>query len=138
MPNHVTNRIRISATIGLDEFKKKISGENGAIDFASIIPEPDNLFKDNLGAKEREQCAVEGRPNWYDWNSDNWGTKWNAYDINIESEWDGGDCCEMEIHFDTAWSAPFPIIEALRAMDEVDGVWGHYVEEFAESAGVFR
>jgi len=138
MPNHVTNRIRISATIGLEDFKKLIAGENGEIDFSSIIPPPDNIFTGNLGKKEREQCAAEDRPNWYDWNIFNWGTKWNAYDIHIESEWDGDDCCEMEIHFDTAWSPPFPVIEALRAMDEVDGVWGHYVEEFAESAGVFR
>jgi len=138
MPNHVTNRIRISATIGLEDFKKLIAGENGEIDFSSIIPPPDNIFTGNLGKKEREQCAAEDRPNWYDWNIFNWGTKWNAYGIHIESEWDGDDCCEMEIHFDTAWSPPFPVIEALRAMDEVDGVWGHYVEEFAESAGVFR
>jgi len=142
MPNHVTNRIRISATIGLDEFKKKISTvsdqEYRPIDFEKIIPPPDNMFTDNLGSNEREQCAREGRPNWYDWQTENWGTKWNAYSAHVESEWDGGDCCEMEIHFDTAWSAPFPIIEALRAMDEVDGVWGHYIEEFAESAGVFR
>ena len=136
MPNHVTNRIRIHGTVGLEDFKKLIAGENGEIDFSSIIPPPDNLFTDNLGTKEREQCAAEGRPNWYDWNTDNWGTKWNAYCIHIESDWDGGDCCEMELHFDTAWASPKPIFDALRAMDEIESVYGHYVEEFAESAGI--
>ena len=126
--------------MGLKEFKKKIgtvsNEEHLPIDFNKIIPPPDNMFTDNLGSKEREQCALEGRPNWYDWQCDNWGTKWNAYSAHIESEWDGGDCCELEIHFDTAWATPTPIFEALRSWDEVEGVWGHYVEEFAESAGI--
>ena len=43
---------------------------------------------------------------WYDWNTTNWGTKWNAYSIE-------GDPVEGTIQFDTAWSHPEPIIEAL-------------------------
>lgn len=140
MPNHVTNRIRISAQMGLEEFKKKIGTlsdeEHLPIDFRKIVPPPDNMFTGNLSTADREQCAIEGRPNWFDWQCDNWGTKWNAYSAHIESEWDGGDCCEMEIHFDTAWATPTPIFEAIRAWPEVDGLCGHYVEEFAESVGI--
>ena len=140
MPNHVTNRIRIHATIGLEELKEKISTitdeEYLPIDFEKIIPPPDNMFRDNLSSDDIAQCAREGRPNWYDWQTKNWGTKWNAYSAHFESEWDGGDCCEVEIHFDTAWASPAPIFEALRAMPEIEAVYGHYVEEFAESAGI--
>ena len=140
MPNHVTNRIRIHGTVSLDELKEKIGTysdhEYQPIDFEKIIPPPDNMFRDNLGSNEREQCAREGRPNWYDWQTESWGTKWNAYDGHIESEWDGGDCCEIELHFTTAWTTPRPIFDALKAMDEVESVYGHYIEEFAESAGI--
>ena len=141
MPNHVTNKIRISATIGLQEFLEKIGStsdeEHLIIDFRKIIPQPENLFTDNLGSKERTQCELEGRPTWYDWQIEHWGTKWNAYSQSLDSQWDDGDCCELEIHFDTAWSVPWPIIDAIREWPEVESIYGNYVEEFAESAGVF-
>lgn len=43
---------------------------------------------------------------WFDWCRRNWGTKWNA--CNAEWSLDDG-----MLVFQTAWSAPFPIIEAL-------------------------
>ena len=45
--------------------------------------------------KERLMCIEEGRPNWYDWNIANWGTKWNSSDCVQESE--------NEFSFSTAW-----------------------------------
>lgn len=39
-----------------------------------------------------------GADNWYDWQTRNWGTKWNAYE-QVEHE-------ANEIEFDTAWSTP--------------------------------
>lgn len=50
-----------------------------------------------------------GFNNWYDWARENWGTKWNAYDITHE---EGSDTIE----FDTAWSMPEPIIARLSEM----------------------
>jgi hypothetical protein len=49
-----------------------------------------------------------GYENWYDWCLDKWGTKWNAYNINVAKH--GGECI---IHFNTAWSTPEPIWLAL-------------------------
>lgn len=46
-----------------------------------------------------------GLMDWYDWNCKMWGTKWNAYDFERPS--DG------VVIFDTAWSAPHPVIEQL-------------------------
>ena len=134
MPNHVTNRIRIqSDKLGLEDFKKLISGENGAIDFETIVPESDAC---KASYDWDPQSGTKQDMTWYSEHCERWGTKWNAYDIHVENEWDGGDVCEMEIHFDTAWAPPFPIINALRDIEGVN-VWGHYVEEFAESAEVF-
>lgn len=133
MPNHVTNKIRISADMGLEELKKLIGSEERAIDFEVIAPES-GACKASLDWDPKS--GTEQDLTWYDEHCQKWGTKWNAYSIHVESEWDGGDCCEMEIHFDTAWAPPFPII---RRLQEIKGVhvYGHYVEEFAESAGVF-
>ncbi len=48
--------------------------------------------------------AKYGCSTWYDWNCTFWGTKWNAYDIEITAP---------IVKFDTAWSCPVPIFEAL-------------------------
>lgn len=113
MPNHVTNRIKITGDpdtvkhilnkIKSDEFRV------GTVDFEKIIPMPENIFRGNLGLRERK---LYGKNNWYDWSVANWGTKWNAYgfypNINYSKE--------KEIRFLTAWSAPHPVIEKLAEM----------------------
>lgn len=65
-------------------------------DFQKVMPPPENIFNGDLGQKEREMCIQEGRPNWYDWNRKNWGTKWNSY--SCEKLEDGS------FTFETAWS----------------------------------
>ena len=47
-----------------------------------------------------------GFSTWYEWSNQNWGTKWNAYDIESEG---------CEIRFNTAWAAPLQVIERLAA-----------------------
>lgn len=46
-----------------------------------------------------------GHYNWHSWSKENWGTKWNAYDIVRRSD--------EVIEFQTAWSAPVPVVAAL-------------------------
>lgn len=46
--------------------------------------------------------------NWYDWNIANWGTKWGSYDVVQVSS--------TVLQFETAWSAPHPVIEALSTL----------------------
>src|SRR5262249_17790137 len=57
-----------------------------------------------------------GADSWYDWCVKHWGTKWNACRVEI------GDSSETEsavyISFDTAWSAPLPVFEAIAAKFE--------------------
>lgn len=45
-----------------------------------------------------------GSNNWYNWSIKHWGTKWNAYENNID---------DNEIEFSTAWSMPKPIYKKL-------------------------
>jgi hypothetical protein len=46
---------------------------------------------------------------WYDWQINNWGTKWEPTDISVEQ-------CdeELELTFNTAWSPPEDICRAIR------------------------
>ena len=48
---------------------------------------------------------------WYAWRNQNWGTKWDCYCVEIDE-------CDLpngfEVTFDTAWSPPEEICQALR------------------------
>lgn len=53
---------------------------------------------------------IGGCPTWYEWNSANWGTKWNACDCNVVR--DSAD--SLSLYFKTAWGSPEPIFVALQ------------------------
>ena len=69
---------------------------------------------------------------WYHWNIQNWGTKWDACNVDIEY----ADESQIEITFDTAWSPPEPICARLREMfgDLISVSW-FYDEPGMELAG---
>jgi hypothetical protein len=150
MPNHITNTLEIRVWHNEDketikkvrEFIRPEGSECFYIDFAAIVPPPENMFTDDLSKEDRERCAEQGIPNWYDWQRKHWGTKWNAYNEDLRDESDS----TLVLRFDTAWSPPEPVIAALRAkleemFPEEDGyevyVAGSWVEEGYQSAGVF-
>lgn len=113
MPNHVTNRIKITGDPDtVKHILNKIKSDEfgvGTMDFEKIIPMPENIFRGNLGLRERK---LYGKNNWYDWSVANWGTKWNAYGFDPNTNYSK----EKEIRFLTAWSAPHPVIEKLAEM----------------------
>ena len=49
-----------------------------------------------------------GYTDWYGWSLKHWGTKWNAYDQEMDAS--------NVVRFDTAWSMPAPIVEKLSTM----------------------
>lgn len=53
--------------------------------------------------KEIETCPFN---NWYDWASNIWGTKWNAYDSVVEYEEYNKETGYFTIGFSTAWCPP--------------------------------
>ena len=112
MPNWVQTNITITGS--KDSIKKLLENVHGKetedenetdFDFNKLIPMPDNIYKGNIGQKERE---LYGADNWYDWSIKNWGTKWNAWDVY----YDYGDK-GATIAFQTAWDAPLPIYREL-------------------------
>ena len=85
MPNWVTNRIVFHGDQeNIDRVLQYIKGNGSKIDFNKIIPMPDNIYRGDLGKRERE---LYGSNNWYDWSVANWGTKWNIlYSSTIQDE----------------------------------------------------
>ena len=72
-------------------------------------------------------------PYWYNWNCDNWGTKWDASDVEFTDH--GAD--HKQYRFSTAWSPPIAVLESLSAQhpnlhielewEEEQGFGGTYV-----------
>ena len=150
MPNHVTNTLEIYLWHNdhddlITEIRELIcpkDSEYEYIDFNAIVPPPEKMFTDNLSMDDRVRCAEEGIPNWYDWQTENWGTKWNAYSQELIEQ----DNCMLKLQFDTAWAPPIPIVERLaeilrKKYPDEDGyesyVAGAWLEEGYQSAGVF-
>lgn len=114
MPNWIKNRVVFDGTKeDVAKIFAFIAGENAAIDFNSIIPSPIGIDKTVSGrCKEVDEkqwmwLLRYGYASWYEWRCDKWGTKWNACEINTEGASDDF------IEFETAWSAPHPVIERL-------------------------
>lgn len=114
MPNHVTNILIVNGHADrcmelFDAIKTEQYGR-GSIDFSKIIPVPDYIYQGDLGKAE---IAKYGKNNWLDWNTTNWGSKWNSYgyDEFTERDFDG-----VNLRFQTAWSNVHQVIERLAAM----------------------
>lgn len=74
--------------------------------FYKLVPQPPKEERD-YGSEEGKMC--EGGWNWYDWNCNNWGTKWDVSDCNIEQR----NKNELTYRFNTAWSPPEQGIETV-------------------------
>ncbi len=90
--------LRHNAALTPDEIKK-----------ATLYHSEDELLQ--LGKTALENLMQYGATTWYDWRTrgDTWNTKWNSYN---SYDYNGGN----EICFQTAWSAPHPIVEKLSSM----------------------
>lgn len=73
-----------------------------------------NAFKlpETISKEDRKNISLmvynyheHGSYNWYDWNINNWGTKWNSSEP-ISS-------VDNEFWFQTAWSMPEPVLKKL-------------------------
>ena len=123
MPNWCSNEVQIDGSKeDIAKFKEECftdhKGES-VLDFSKILPEPDydKPKKDGTHNNGVQTELHSVMPDWWTWRNDNWGTKWNlapthdgdltAY-ITVE---DREDIIQLE--FDTAWSPPSGIYEAI-------------------------
>lgn len=120
MPNWVKNHVLIMDRQAIKDCVKTEHRQGNGweedvefFDFNEIIPMPEELkdktrYYPKCDADEKEDkelVAKYGADNWYDWSVDNWGTKWNTDSVRKVSP--------QAVEFDTAWSTPEPLIEAL-------------------------
>ena len=106
--------------------------------FEKIVPQP-----------KHKKVAIEGKEplnykyvlengeefDWYDWNCDNWGTKWDRCDLEIIDN-DKNSIC---MRFETAWGPPDGVHNKVREVlgDHAEMTW-FYNEPGVEIAGYLR
>ena len=148
MPNWCRNRVTVYSdnTQPIEKIKKIFEDKKNI--FGQIIKEPDwrrlpnekgefPKLKQHFGKDGEVIFETHEFPDgknddrWYHWNITNWGTKWDACNVEI----DYADEQQIEVTFDTAWSPPEPICERLREMFEDVNISWFYDEPGMEFAG---
>ena len=154
MPNWCHNRVDVYSENKTD-LQKVLDIFNNKNVFAQIIPEPDwsKIPYNGELPQKKELKNPNGEvfttvtefsdgtqdTRWYDWRLQNWDTKWDAGDVDIEEErWgaDGNDELEsFQATFDTAWSPPEGICVRLREMFPNVSISWFYDEPGCQEAG---
>ncbi len=139
MPNWTSNILNV---VGKPEAVDKFVAHMGEVmDFEKVIPPPENMFRDNLSSEDKERLAADGIPNWYDWQSANWGTKWNASSNEGSVELEKYESMNMKqatYRFETAWDTPREVITALWDKWPDLDFEGGYIHEVMRVAVRFR
>ena len=132
MPNWCNNFVELT-----HDDPKMIARAVNATDnlFNEFVPCPEELNDGELTTSygdEAKQKVVEakkalmqkkyGYTSWYDWNIANWGTKWDACEVSVQSN----SANSVSLSFDTAWSPPIAFYEQMLNLGF--GVKAYYFE----------
>lgn len=113
MPNLCSNSLKLTHT------------DPAMIDRAVTAYKNENLFQEFVP-------MPEGEENWYNWNIENWSTKWQPSflcDPVIDNT-------SVSLSFDTAWSPPISFYDAMEQLGF--GVEAYYNEPGMGFCGVYK
>jgi hypothetical protein len=91
------------------------------------------VYRENINNatpdQQEELRRKYGHSNWYDWNCNNWGTKWDCSDSHYTEE-------DKILQFQTAWACPDKIIAEMKLMFPDLKFNGNYADEdFGSNVG---
>lgn len=122
----------------------KVSHIDHVLEWAEEKAATDKELADALKkGRDAVQCFREtGHWNWYDWDIANWGTKWNSYACHVRDR----TASSVLFEFQTAWSFPEPIFEALAERypelifetETIDEGGGEFVGRYAGDLRTFE
>lgn len=106
MPNWCNNQVTFSGTTeDINNIIEFVEGDMDLVD-GSLIVEPFSL--DAIIPMPADLLVGD---DWYGWRNENWGTKWDATNGDMFDDSKEGFVSYI---FDTAWSPPEPIYNALK------------------------
>jgi len=126
-PQDVKSREELKKFVKENIIKKKIYDDDGNVTgeqdeyeltFQGSVPRPKSLDITSPARTDEEKKIAEdnlkkyGATDWYSWNIDNWGCKWDANCHNVEDDSSYG---EVSIHFETPWCPPLEWLQKVSA-----------------------
>ena len=147
MPNWCNNTVQISHKDPAKMYALvEAINEGKFCNFAKTVPEDLHIVAGCVGAKDSpEQIELEakekankekyGYSTWYDFCVNEWGTKWDVDPYDKVEYDDAHDKNGITFGFDSAWSPPCGIYDAL--MDQGYTVRAYYYESGMAFAGVY-
>lgn len=115
MPNWCDNALRVEGTVTkvqafIDQNRGTDDDEPTDLDFDKSVSLPPELLG-RLAFTAPDEFTTElterfGADNAYDWHVRNWGTKWNAVDVVVNTGLMSDGRAYAEYTFTTAWSPP--------------------------------
>ncbi len=145
MPNWVFNHLtidgskediakvkaQVGATVktkykGADEVDEVVDREP-IFSFMNILPPPEDKLDEYHGVHGYANGEKTGDTeyNWYNFNVREWGTKWDARDVDLLED----DETYLHYKFDTAWSPPTEVIAKLAEQNPNLNITLEYREE---------
>jgi hypothetical protein len=157
MPNHVTNYLTFTGNENqIAKLFEEVQTKHSDFDFNSFAPMPRSLkntsspanivteeeykqWKESNDNKKYVKLLTQkksdnlikkyGHNNWYNWACNNWGTKWNAYNVQIT---------ENGFIFQTAWCTPLEaMIKLSEKYPEVTIKVRYIDEDFGNNVGEY-
>lgn len=114
MPNWCSNRLDVSGPkAAVEAFIKKAACKDNPLSFNSLVPQN----KKAKGYQDAQAMHVVGHDdapnfNWYRWNCDHWGCKWDCSEADLEvSTVDG--VTNATFTFQTPWAPPTEFYKAI-------------------------
>jgi hypothetical protein len=135
MPNWVEHELKITGPEAeLNRFLAEClsEGKRGQRRFDTLIPMPAEIRDSTDGGGKNLDGSIRFA-DWYMWCCANWGTKWNACHTEVALVGNGSKA--VRLRFDTAWSIPWPIYEALAERFPLLTIDGEIVELMMEFGG---
>lgn len=113
MPNHVFNTLTVIGTPeAINAFKEKAGHGDREFSYWNFVTPPQEAL--DSGEYWATHGFVGGEKsgytpnNWYNFNVREWGTKWDTYDLHVESA-----PKSFYATFTSAWSPPTQVFEAM-------------------------
>lgn len=150
MPNWCENVVTFTHR-DAKQITKLVNGYNRGRLMSNFFPCPEELKNTISGgyragsdeqvaleAKEKANLAVFGSRNWYDWQCEHWGTKWDTGRNNCEDKVTiKRGAKEVTLSFDTAWSPPITFYEKMFGEERFE-IKALYLEQGAGFAGIWE
>lgn len=113
MPNHVFNNIKVTGSEeAITAFKEKAHFDEREFSYWHFVTPPAEAL--TSGEYWATRGYVKGEEtgftpnNWYEFNTREWGTKWDSYDIDVQIA-----PKSFFASFSSAWSPPMPVFQAM-------------------------